>query len=191
MVDDFVKGRSGMLGNMLQMVLGNVNLTGMIQKELIKFLSNEGTKDLVATLLRKEWEKILDWQAEQLEEQFGREQLLQTAKKVVGKIIRMDQVLSTPISTLASSYRERLVEQMAPQVVQLFGSWLAGRIEDLMERLHLADVVREQVETFSVERIEEMVLLITSRELKMITYLGALLGGSIGLLQGIFVLVMG
>lgn len=191
MVDDFVKGRSGMLGNMLQMVLGNVNLTGMIQKELIKFLSNEGTKDLVATLLRKEWEKILDWQAEQLEEQFGREQLLQTAKKVVGKIIRMDQVLSTPISTLASSYRERLVEQMAPQVVQLFGSWLAGRIEDLMERLHLADVVREQVETFSVERIEEMVLLITSRELKMITYLGALLGGAIGLLQGIFVLVMG
>lgn len=80
---------------------------------------------------------------------------------------------------------------MAPQIVLMLGGWLSNKIEEMMERLHLADIVREQVESFSVERIEEMVLLITSRELKMITYLGALLGGAIGLLQGIFVLITG
>ncbi|SIC32620.1 Protein of uncharacterised function (DUF445) [Mycobacteroides abscessus subsp. abscessus] len=39
-----------------------------------------------------------------------------------------------------------------------------------------------------MERLEEMVLSISRRELKMITYLGALLGGIIGLLQGFLVL---
>lgn len=191
MVDDFLRERSGMFGNMMQMVLGNVNLTGLIQKELIKFLSSEGTKDLVTTLLRKEWDKVLEWQADKIEEQFGKEQLLATMKQYVKKVIRVDQILSTPIDKLSESYKEKLIEKIAPQAVQLFVGWLSNRIEDMMERLHLADLVREQVETFSVQRIEEMVLLITSRELKMITYLGALLGGAIGLLQGIVVLVIG
>lgn len=191
MADDFLKERSGMFGNMLQMVLGNVNLTGLIQKELIKFLSSEGTKDLVTTLLRKERDKVLEWQAEKIEEQFGKEQLLLTIKQYMKKIIRIDQILSTPIVNLSESYKDNLTEKLAPQAVQLFVGWLSNRIEDMMERLHLADVVREQVETFSVERIEEMVLLITSRELKMITYLGALLGGAIGLLQGIVVWITG
>ncbi|WP_246041645.1 DUF445 domain-containing protein [Robertmurraya kyonggiensis] len=191
MVNDFVKERSGMLGNMLQMFLGNVNLTERIQKEIIKFLNSEGTKDLVTTLLRKEWDKVLDWQAEKVEEQFGKEQLVKTLKQCLHKVIRVDQVLATPISTLTESYKERIIENVAPTAVQMFGGWLSNRIEDLMKRLHLADVVREQVESFSVQRIEEMVLLITSRELKMITYLGALLGGLIGLFQGVVMLFIG
>lgn len=191
MVDDFVKGRSGMLGNMMQMFMGNVNLTGIIQKELLKFLNSEGTQDLVTTLLRKEWDKVLDWQAKKLEEQFGREQLLKTIKRTISKVIRVDQILSTPISVLSESYKERIIEEAAPNAVQMLGNWLSNRVVEIMERLRLAEVVREQVESFSVERLEEMVLLITRRELKMITYLGALLGGAIGLLQGIVVLVMG
>lgn len=187
MVDDFVKERSGRLGNMLQMFLGNVNLTGLVQKELLKFLSNEGTNDLVTTLLRKEWDKVLEWKAEAVEEQFGREQLLKTIKEYTGKLIRIEQILATPISVLSDPYKERIIQEAMPKAVELFGGWLSKKIETVMERLRLADVVREQVETFSVERLEEMVLLITRRELKMITYLGALLGGLIGLFQGIIV----
>ncbi|MGG0719255.1 DUF445 family protein [Robertmurraya massiliosenegalensis] len=191
MVDDFVKGRGGMLGNMMQMFLGNVSLTGIIQKELLKFLNNEGTEELVTTLLRKEWDKVLEWQAETIEEQFGREQLLNTIKGTVKKIIRVDRILATPISVLAEPYRDKVIENVAPQAVLMLGNWLSNKMEEMLEKLHLADVVREQVESFSVERLEEMVLLITRRELKMITYLGALLGGAIGLLQGILVLVIG
>lgn len=191
MVDDFVKGRGGMLGNMMQMFLGNVSLTGIIQKELLKFLNNEGTEELVTTLLRKEWDKVLEWQAETIEEQFGREQLLNTIKRTVKKVIRVDRILATPIAVLAEPYRDKIIDNIAPQAVLMLGNWLSNKMEEMMERLHLADVVREQVESFSVERLEEMVLLITRRELKMITYLGALLGGAIGLLQGIIVLVIG
>lgn len=191
MVDDFVKERSGMLGNMMQMFLGNVNLTGLIQRELLKFLNNDGTEELITTLLRKEWDKVLEWQAAEIEEQFGREQLLNTIKNTVKKIVRVERIFATPISELTEPYKDKVIEKLAPQAVLMLGGWLANKMEEMMERLHLADVVREQVESFSVERLEEMVLLITRRELKMITYLGALLGGAIGLLQGIIVLIIG
>lgn len=189
MIDDFVKNRSGMLGNMMQMFLGNVNLTEKVQKEIIKFLSSESTKDLITTLLKKEWEKVLDWKAEKVEEQFGREQLISTIKQYALKLVKVERIFNSPISELAQPFKAGIIHDITPRVIQLISNGLSDRIGLIMERLRLADVVREQVETFSVARIEEMVLLITSRELKMITYLGALLGGVIGLFQAVMVLV--
>ncbi|UII56857.1 DUF445 family protein [Cytobacillus spongiae] len=190
MVDDFVKERSGMLGNMLQMFLGNVNLTDKIRPEIIKFLKSEGTHDLVTTLLHKEWNKVLLWEASKLEAQVGRQSILVMIKDYSKRILKLDKGLNTPISQISLPIRETVVEKISPNAVMLLGSWLGERVHVLMERLHLADIVREQVESFSVERLEEMVLSITKSELKMITYLGALLGGMIGLAQGILVLFL-
>lgn len=190
MIDEFLRDRGGMLGNMVQMFLGNVNLTDKIQPEIIKFLKNQGTQDLVTTLLRKEWEKVLEWDSEKVEKQIGKDQLLSIVKNYSRKIIKMDEIFHTPISTLTSTFKHELIEKTVPSAVQLLGDWLANRIEVLLERLHLADIVREQVETFSVERLEEMVLSISRSELKMITYLGALLGALIGLFQAIVVILL-
>ncbi|MEN8698885.1 DUF445 domain-containing protein [Bacillus infantis] len=188
LVDDFVKGRSGVLGNMLQMVMGNVNLADKIQPEIIKFLRSEGTKDMIAALLQKEWMKVLDWEAAKIEEQFERENIIKSIKLYVRKIIKADDLMDTPLSKLAEPFTETLVEKAVPGLVGMAGEWLSGRMDIIMERLHLADIIKQQVESFSVERLEEMVLSISRRELKMITYLGALLGGIIGLLQGFLVL---
>lgn len=61
----------------------------------------------------------------------------------------------------------------------------------MIQSVRLAEVVQEEVEAFQVDRLEEMVLGISRREFKMITYLGALLGGLIGLLQAVLVMVIG
>ncbi|MGE1100497.1 DUF445 family protein [Peribacillus simplex] len=53
------------------------------------------------------------------------------------------------------------------------------------------DIVEEQVSSFSVSRLEEMVVYITNTKLSMITYLGALLGGIIGLFQGFVTVLIG
>lgn len=188
MADDFVRERSGMLSNMLQMFMGNINLADKIQPEIVRFLKNEGTADLITTILKKEWDKVLDWEAERIEEQFEKEKLVNMIKGFVQKVVKLDGIFQTPLSKLTVSYRTKVIEEIAPKSVELLGSWLSRRIDVLMERLHLAEIVRQQVETFSVERLEEMVLSITRSELKMITYLGALLGGVIGLFQGILVI---
>jgi uncharacterized membrane protein YheB (UPF0754 family) len=173
---------------MLQMFMGNINLADKIQPEIVRFLKNEGTADLITTILKKEWNKVLDWEAERIEEQFEKEKLVNMIKGFIQKVVKLDGIFQTPLSRLTVSYRTKVIEEIAPKSVELLGSWLSRRIDVLMERLHLAEIVRQQVETFSVERLEEMVLSITKSELKMITYLGALLGGVIGLFQGILVI---
>lgn len=190
MIDNFIRERGGMLGNMLQMIAGNVNLTDKIQREILRFLKNDGTKDMITNILRKELDKILDWTVEEAEEQFGKTTILKTIKKYAEKIANVDELLEQPISKASEPIKDKMVDEWVPQAVALAGKWVSERIGGIMEKLRLADVVTEQVSAFSVERVEQIVLLITSRELKMITYLGAILGGAIGFIQGIIVQIM-
>ncbi|MBP2241054.1 uncharacterized membrane protein YheB (UPF0754 family) [Cytobacillus eiseniae] len=190
MADDFLNERSGVLGNMMQMFLGNINLADKIQPEIIKFLSNDGTEEMITTLLKTEWEKVLEWEVAKIEEQFKKEELLEMIKGSATKLLGLEQLFQTPLSQLTASFRTELVDTIAPKAVGLFVDFLADRMDVLMERLRLQEIVRQQVENFSVEQLEEMVLTIINRELKMITFLGALLGGAIGFIQGMLAIVM-
>ena len=60
-------------------------------------------------------------------------------------------------------------------------------MEISLRKLKIDDMVREQVDTFPVAVLEDLVLGISKREFKMITVLGALLGGVIGIVQGLIV----
>lgn len=184
MADDFLKERSGMLGSMMQMFIGNSKIGDKIQPELIKFLRNEATADTLNTLIKKEWDKLLEWEVNKFEEQFNKEDIMKVLKELARKVLNIEGMFKTPICELTAKFRIDISKTIAAKGVQLFGEWLASRIDVLMERLRLQEIVQQQVESFSVERLEEMVLSITKSELKMITYLGALLGGIIGLLQG-------
>ena len=190
MADDFLKDRSGMLGSMLQMFIGNSKIGDKIQPELIKFLRNEATADILNTLLKKEWDKFLEWEVSRFEEQFNQADIMKMLKELARKVLNLDGIFNSPISVLTASYRNEISKTIATKGVQLFGEWLSSRIDVLMERLRLQEIVQQQVESFSVERLEEMVLSITKSELKMITYLGALLGGIIGLLQGFLAIIL-
>ncbi len=57
----------------------------------------------------------------------------------------------------------------------------------IVAALRLPEMVRTQVERFPVERLEQVILSVSGREFKAITWLGVLLGGMIGLLQSILV----
>ncbi|MCM3707177.1 MULTISPECIES: DUF445 domain-containing protein [Cytobacillus] len=190
MADDFVRERSGVLSNMLQMFMGNINLADKIQPEIIRFLSNEGTADLITTLLQKEWHKILEMEAAVIEEQLEKEQILSVLKNIVHRVINLENVFKKPVSSFMDPYRTVLIEDLAPKSVQMLTDWLSGKTEMVMERLRLAEIVREQVSNFSVERLEDMVFSIIKSELAMITNLGFLLGGIIGLVQGIIAILI-
>lgn len=190
MADDFVRERSGMLSNMLQMFMGNINLADKIQPEIVRFLSNEGTTDLITTLLQKEWRKVLEMEAAVIEEQLEKEQILSVLKNIVHRVINLENVFKKPISSFMDPYRTVLIEELAPKSVQMLSDWLSGKTVMIMERLRLAEIVREQVSNFSVERLEDMVFSIIKSELAMITNLGFLLGGIIGLVQGIIAILI-
>jgi uncharacterized membrane protein YheB (UPF0754 family) len=184
MIDEFFSGR-GMFGNMLQMFLGNVNLVDKVQPEIIKFLRHSGTRELLAKLLLNEWNKLTCYPFAAVEELIGKERIRQFLHRFVINAVERNDVFEKSIADLIAPYRGQLMDEWIPRALEAGRQWISDQVETIVERLQLADIVRSEVETFSVERLEEMILSISRREFKMITYLGALLGGIIGAIQGI------
>lgn len=184
MIDEFFIGR-GMLGNMLQMLLGNVNLADKVQPEIVKFLNHNGTREMLVQLLLDEWRQWTDSSVASVEALIGKERIHQSLHEFVAKAIEASGTLEQKVADVLAPYRQRMIHEWIPNVVAKGMQWVSDQVETLVEHLQIADIVRMEVETFSVERIEEMILSISQREFKMITYLGALLGGVIGIFQAI------
>ena len=190
MIQDFLENL-GSLGNMVQMFISNDTIVNSVQPELIKFLSHEGTQNMLTQLLDQEWDKVKGWEVGTLEEKVGREQLLSFLKIQINEQIPYRNWLQSSIEELSKSYHELILETLIPKAVSMVSDFIDNRIEEMMQRLHLSEIVRKQVEAFPVERLEVIILSISSREFKMITYLGALLGGLIGIVQGLIVYFVG
>ncbi|MRX52564.1 DUF445 family protein [Bacillus idriensis] len=189
MIDDFLAER-GMLGQMLQMFLGNTSVFEKVQPEVLKFLRNSETKRLLTSLIEKEWKRIEDLKLGDLEEKFSLDELLSLSKQAILKEMAIKDRLNAPVSDYLLPYSEWITDDFIPKIVKLAVQYLQNHMEKMLEQLHLQEIVKEQVQSFSVSRLEEMVLGISRREFTMITYLGALLGGIIGGFQAIVVMLI-
>ncbi|MBH0162620.1 DUF445 domain-containing protein [Fictibacillus sp. 26RED30] len=188
-IDAFLMDK-GMLVNMVSMFFGNVSIAEKVQPELIKFMKHENTRDTVLNLLQEEYRSFME---KRMDEALGLlnmpEMTTGLAKEITARL-PIEEYLNTPVSSLASSVEEWIVDDLTPKAVAAGLDLFVARLEMLLEKMHLAKIVEEQVETFSLERLEEIIISIAKSELKMITWLGALLGGVIGVFQGILVLFL-
>lgn len=188
MIDDFLNAR-GMLGSMVQMFLGNSSLAGRVLPELLKFLRNEETKKLLTDLLSQEWGKLKSYTLYEADEKWNAKDLLFSLKKRILAAFQTAPFFEGRLGDNISRYEGEITGTYAPKLLDAALGSIAAHLEDVLKRLRLEEVVKEQVDQFPVERLEEMVLSISKREFKMITYLGGLLGGIIGAIQALFVIL--
>jgi uncharacterized membrane protein YheB (UPF0754 family) len=95
-----------------------------------------------------------------------------------------------PPQKLLGEFKEDWLK-VIPKVVHSLLNLLAERVPEILEMLNLEALVTDQVRQFSIQELEDVVLMISKKEFKMITYLGALLGGAIGFIQAGVVLMLG
>ncbi|MCR2821088.1 DUF445 domain-containing protein [Lederbergia panacisoli] len=186
MIEDFLKGR-GRLWNMIQMFIGNDSLAEKVQPEIIKFLNSAGTKAMLINVIESEWNKIQNKPLGEMLNQLEDEKLLLYIKRFVKDTVQSEKFLKQDISELILPFRDTLEETLAPRILESAGIYIAQRSGEIIERFQVEAIIREQIESFSLPRLEELVISIAKKELVMITYLGAILGGAIGLIQGIIV----
>ncbi|MDN6742215.1 MAG: DUF445 family protein, partial [Staphylococcus equorum] len=62
---------------------------------------------------------------------------------------------------------------------------ISKHISPIMQKINLRQMVEEQINTFDLAYIERLIIDVANKELKLIMLLGFLLGGIIGLLQGV------
>ncbi|GCF74918.1 DUF445 domain-containing protein [Bacillus cereus] len=189
MIDDFFASR-GTLLNLVGMFLGNVSLVDRVQPEVIKFLGQDGTKKLLTDVLQKEWEKLKGRDVKELETFVEKEMIVKSILSAVKVEETVSKFLNQSVQQVCEPVRETIIEKIVPSVVTKGLKWGTENVESILKNLHLAEIVQQEVSTFSTERLEDLVLSITKNELKMITYLGALLGGMIGLVQGVLLLFL-
>ncbi|MCL7747020.1 DUF445 domain-containing protein [Halalkalibacter alkaliphilus] len=190
MIDRFLI-QKGTLGNMISMFLGNERLVDKVQPELLKFLKDEGTQALLEQLLRQEWLKVKQKKLEDVEGFLNEKEIVSFITRTIETQVPLFSMIEQPMNEWTGAYEEYVETTIIPKGVEVILDMLSTHLETLLERFHLDDIVREQVQTFSVERLEELVLSISKREFKMITYLGAVLGGLIGFIQGFIILLLG
>ncbi|MCR8843677.1 DUF445 family protein [Paenibacillus sp. SC116] len=82
-------------------------------------------------------------------------------------------------------------EPFIPRIVQFGVNKLDQHLDQLIKSIGLEDVVRAQVEKFPIERLEHILLSVSGKEFRAITWLGVLLGGIIGGVQALVLLAAG
>ncbi|MFJ7699176.1 DUF445 domain-containing protein [Lysinibacillus fusiformis] len=187
MIDDFLSSK-GSFGGMINMFLGDSSsLVGKVQRELVKFLQAPGTSTLLTKIFTQEWEKLKDRPAMDFLQDMQFDPILSKLQMYVKEQLAVAERLNQPISYYWPEGNEWMKNSVIPQVIEKAFVKAEEKLEDVLTRLNLQEVVREQVDSFPVEKLEELVLGISKREFKMITVLGAVLGGLIGIVQGLIV----
>ncbi|KGX86152.1 DUF445 domain-containing protein [Pontibacillus marinus] len=190
MIENYLEGQ-GFLANMVSSFIGTDGLAERIQPAVSDYLRSQDARLWLKRILEEEWEKWLNKPVRYYEDKLGADVTADMIATTVADALPVEEWLNRSVKDITEKYQTYVVDQFVPKLVHKSGDVLSDRIPDIMSKLHLSDVVKQEVESFSVERLERMVLDISRKEFKLITYLGALLGGIIGLIQAGIILMMG
>ena len=187
LIDDFLASK-GTLGGMVNMFFGeSETLVGKVQREALKFIAAPGTKDLVTTIIVNEWEKLQKRPIDELLSGFDWDGLFNAVSSYAKKELAIEDRLDKSLNEYWPDGANWTAINVTPRLIK-FGFLQAElQLEKSLRKLKIDDMVREQVDSFPVAVLEDLVLGISKREFKMITVLGAVLGGVIGIVQGLIV----
>ncbi|WP_112180075.1 DUF445 family protein [Paraliobacillus zengyii] len=180
----------GFFGNMLASVFGGKTVVDKIQPIFVNYTKSDDMYEVIEKLLRKEWENVLFHSANQVEEKIGQDRITTAIDYLVNNYFPVKEIADKPIRVWLSSLSP-FVDQIVTGATTQFLHVVQKRLAPLLHTLGLEEIVEKEVQAFPLKRVEELVLNISRKELKLITYLGALLGGLIGLIQGIIIVLVG
>lgn len=187
LINDFLESK-GTFGGMLNMFFGDSNsLVEKVQREALKFIHAPGTNDLVHSLIDNEFTKLQKRPMAEMLAGFDWEGLFTSVKAYADKELALETRLDKTIQEYWPAGSEWTAEKLTPKVTQFAFDQAQKQMEQSLKKLKLDEIVKEQVDSFPVAVLEDLVLGISRREFKMITVLGALLGGMIGIVQGLIV----
>lgn len=187
MIDDFLNSK-GSFGGMIQMFMGDsMSLVDKVQRELIKFLQSPGTRELLQRIFATEWKKIKMRPAMDFMKDVNFDTIVGNIQGYAKEQIAIHSRIDKTIGDYWPQGEAWANDELLPKMMDKVFLAAEGKIEDVLKRLNLAEVVREQVDSFPIAKLEELVLGIISRELRMITWLGGIIGGLVGVIQAIIV----
>ncbi|ENK1244008.1 DUF445 family protein [Clostridium botulinum] len=97
----------------------------------------------------------------------------------------IENFMKTPICELTRGNEEGILNTSYKMVKSVYNRFIENQAEEVISILDISQIVEERINEFDVYLAEEIILEISSKELKAITWLGGLLGALIGILSPI------
>lgn len=187
LIDDFLASK-GTLGSMVNMFFGeSESLVSKVQGEALKFIGAPGTSELVNTIILNEWEKLQKRPVNELLSDFDWDGLFQSVRSYAKRELALESRLDKTLFDYWPDGANWTAVNVTPALTSFAFQQVDIQLEKSLQKLKIGDMVKEQVDSFPVAVLEDLVLGISKREFKMITVLGAVLGGLIGIVQGLIV----
>ena len=190
MLDDFLSSK-GSLGGMIQMFVGDGSaLVDKIQRELLKFLRAQSTTEMLARIIGNEWNKLKDRNPMDFLQDVNFYSIEQQLQNYVKKELALESRLNNHLSYYWPAGEQWATEEMLPKLLDKGFFAVEAKIEDILEKLNLQEVVRQQVDAYPIAKLEDLVLGIISKELRLITWLGGIIGGLVGVIQALVMFII-
>ncbi|RCX17309.1 uncharacterized membrane protein YheB (UPF0754 family) [Fontibacillus phaseoli] len=193
MVGDMADKAGGFLGTMAAIFMDEDKLVRKLTPTLVRALQSEEAKRKITNAIQGRMEV------------FGEKPVTELIGLVTGvpapewlsdkmNKLPLEQWIGAAerlrVSSLVDPWKARATGAL-PAISERIISIVSKGIPMVMKAIQLPKLVQEQVQKFPVERLEEVILSVSGKEFRAITWLGVLLGGIIGLFQSLLMLWMG
>lgn len=191
MAAGMVDKAGGFLGTMAAIFVDEDKLVRKLTPALIQALQGEAARAKIEKAVQSRLEMLGEKPLAELLERMtgsGAEEWLSGKLKELPLLKWIESCEQLQVSGLIAPWIPR-AEQALPGVTERLLAWIAKGIPVAMRAIQLPKLVQEQVQKFPVERLEEVILSLSGKEFRAITWLGVFLGGLIGLFQSLLMLL--
>ncbi|NMB95370.1 MAG: DUF445 family protein, partial [Clostridiaceae bacterium] len=112
----------------------------------------------------------------------------ESIQKLIHEII--DAIKNTSVSNILEKADDNTISKIIEVLKDVYSSFIKNKLPKAIKALDISSIVEEKINSFDAIYVEELILEIASKELKAITWLGALLGGIMGLISPLLQLII-
>lgn len=187
MVTSFFMQKGTMI-NMIKMFMTPEAIAERVSREMVNLTNEPKIKTIIQTEINKEYNYTLE---KSLSDFITDEQVVSMIKTGSSKVLQqmnLTYYFNTPLAELFESAITQFETTGVDDVIHYGRTKVADNITVALEKIKIAELIKNRIDQFELSFVEQLVIEISNKELKLITLLGFLLGGVIGLFQGILAL---
>ncbi|MGU8570251.1 DUF445 family protein [Clostridium perfringens] len=156
------------------------NIDSIISKLNCKISSFNSYEEIIKVLFNDYENILIDNIDSMISRIVNNNQISGEISKIIEKVF--DKFLQNSLNDIC--YNKQNLENSIMSILDnLYNDFVENKSAKVLEIVDISSIVEEQINAFEVDYAEEIIIGIAHKELKAITWLGALLGGILGILS--------
>ncbi|MGV2804372.1 DUF445 family protein [Clostridium perfringens] len=156
------------------------NIDSIISKLNCKISSFNSYEEIIKVLFNDYENILIDNIDSMISQIVNNNQLSGEISKIIEKVF--DKFLQNSLNDIC--YNKPNLENSIMSILDnLYNDFVENKSAKVLEIVDISSIVEEQINAFEMDYAEEIIIGIANKELKAITWLGALLGGILGILS--------